>query len=128
MTPNDARSPDAEYRQHLEAGRLTYQRCSPVGHSVFPPRIACPTCGSRDLAWTDSVGQGTVYSTTTISPRGVDPYAVILIDLDEGFRMMSRLDGPDALSVEIGDRVRTTIRTIGEGTEPQPCAEREASA
>lgn len=128
MTTDDERSPDAIYRCHLDAGRLTFQQCATGGHAVFPPRISCPTCGSRDLSWADSAGRGTLYSFTTISPRGVDPYSVVVVDVDEGFRMMSRLDGPAVADLAIGDRVRTTIRPIGEGTELQPCVEREDQA
>ena len=52
---------------------------------------------------------GTVYATTTLFPRGGDPYDVSLIDLDEGYRMMSRVEGIDALDVKVGMRVKVRM-------------------
>ena len=52
-----------------------------------------------------TAGRGVVYSTTVLSPREQPAYAVVLVDLDEGFRMMSRMTGEDASSVAIEDRV-----------------------
>ncbi|MNL31797.1 hypothetical protein D3C87_1536070 [compost metagenome] len=41
-----------------------------------------------------------------VYPRKGDPYNVALIDLDEGFRMMSRVAVADPMQVAIGQRVR----------------------
>ena len=122
MSPTQERSLDATYRRHLTAGTLVFQRCH-AGHAVFPPRPVCPSCGIRDLAWTESTGEATIYSSTTISPRDKDPYTVVILDVDEGFRMMSRLDGPDATAAAIGDRVRVAVRSLTAGDDPLPLAE-----
>ncbi|MFH7323010.1 MULTISPECIES: Zn-ribbon domain-containing OB-fold protein [unclassified Aeromicrobium] len=127
MTIEESRSLDATFRSRLEAGALAFQRCS-ESHAVFPPRPVCPSCGSTELAWGDSEGRGTIYSATTISPRGVDPYTVVVVDLDEGFRMMSRLDGDDALAAKIGDRVETEIRPLVADGELLPFVRLEATA
>jgi hypothetical protein len=122
MSTTQERSLDATYRRHLTDGALVFQRCGD-GHAVFPPRPACPSCGSRELAWTESTGDATIYSATTISPRGQDPHTVVILDVDEGFRMMSRLDGPDATAASIGDRVRITVRRITDDDAPLPLAD-----
>jgi uncharacterized OB-fold protein len=57
------------------------------------------------LEWRTSAGLGTVYSTTTVHPRGEAPHNVALIDLDEGFRMLSRVEGVAPGAVAIGMRV-----------------------
>lgn len=119
MSPAPQRSLDTTYRAHLEEGTVPFQQCG-QGHAVFPPRPACPRCHDRDLAWVASEGVGTIYSTTTLAPRDQDPYAVVLVDVDEGFRMMSRVDGDDVAAVTIGDRVRLVVRPIGD--QVQPCA------
>jgi uncharacterized OB-fold protein len=49
--------------------------------------------------------------------RNRDPRNVVLVDLDEGFRMMSRVEGLPAGEVEIGARVRLEVRR-GEEDEP----------
>src|SRR6202000_2400810 len=60
-------------------------------------------------AWKHAVGLGTIYSTSTISPRNAEPYAVVLVDLDEGPRLMSNVVGIPAADVRIGTRVRARI-------------------
>lgn len=58
-----------------------------------------------------SSGLGTVYATTVLHKRGSAPYNVALIDLDEGFRMMSRVESVAADDVAIGSRVAVTVVT-----------------
>lgn len=122
MSPVPDRSLDATYRRRLGEGALTFQRCAD-GHAVFPPRPLCPTCGARELSWVESRGDATIYSATTIAPREAAPYAVVILDVDEGFRMMSRLDDDDVAAASIGDRVRLAIRSLREDGDPLPLAD-----
>ncbi len=110
-----AEAPAIIYRLHLERGKLGYQRCAECSAAVFYPRVLCPVCGSRALEWRESAGRGTVYATTAVHSRNRDPRNVVLVDLDEGFRMMSRVEGVPAAEVEIGARVRFPLRR---GDEP----------
>jgi uncharacterized OB-fold protein len=105
------------YRRHLENGKLGYQRCTNCSAAVFYPRTLCPVCGSVALEWRESAGWGSVYATTAVHSRNRDPRNVVLVDLDEGFRMMSRVEGFAAEEVEIGTRVRFEVRR-GEEDEP----------
>ena len=52
-----------------------------------------------------------VYSTTTVrrKPEAGGDYDVSLIDLDEGVRMMSRVEGVPPAEVKIGMRVRAKV-------------------
>lgn len=102
------RSPDGVFREGLAAGELRFQRCRGCAAAVFPPRVLCPSCGADDLAWERSGGRGTVYSTTAV--RGRDGVRnVALVDLDEGFRMMTRIDGTAPDEVAIGTRVSFAV-------------------
>jgi uncharacterized OB-fold protein len=112
-----AEAPSLTYRRHLEKGKLGYQRCTNCSAAVFYPRTLCPICGSGALEWRESEGRGTVYATTAVHGRNRDPRNVVLVDLDEGFRMMSRIEGVPAEQVEVGTRVRFEVRQ-GEGDEP----------
>lgn len=93
-------------------GQLALQRCEACERYVWYPRARCPHCGSADLKWTDSEGDGAVYAVSVHHrsplPELADetPYAVALVDLDEGVRLMARVVDVDAESVAIGDRVR----------------------
>jgi uncharacterized protein len=109
-------SPKAGYESGLAAGELRFQRCS-CGKAIFYPRTFCPACGGSDLTWEVSAGEGTVYATTSMAVPGGQPYNVCLIDLDEGFRMMSRIDGIPSREAEIGARVRIAI-VFEEGPVP----------
>jgi uncharacterized OB-fold protein len=105
MNQEDGGPPAEVYQRYLESGRLAFQRCAGCGAAVFYPRVLCPVCGSPDLAWETSSGRGTVYATTAVYRRESAPYNVVLVDLEEGFRMMSRVDGVPAEEVQIGMRV-----------------------
>lgn len=104
-------SPAVAYRERLDRGELAYQECGSCGRTVFYPRVICPACGSTELTWRASAGLGTVYATTALHPRGTDPYNVAMVDLDEGFRMMSRVEDVPAPDVRIGLRVRAAVIT-----------------
>ena len=72
--------------------------------------MAEPATGSRDLEWVEASGEGVVYSTTVMRKRPPQPsYNVALIDLAEGPRMMSRVQGVDPEAVTIGMRVKARI-------------------
>jgi len=114
-----AGEPPAEiYRRHLESGVLGFQRCAGCGAAVFYPRVVCPVCGSADLTWETSSGQGIVYATTAVYRREGDPYNVVLVDLEEGFRMMSRVQGVPAEEVEVGARVTLRLEPTDDGPIP----------
>lgn len=108
--------PEQDYLAFLAQGRFMIQRSRSSGRHVFYPRVAEPRTGATDLEWVPASGEGTVYATTVIRQR--DPaqhYNVALIDLAEGPRMMSRVEGiaPDA--VRIGMRVKARIAREGDG-------------
>jgi uncharacterized protein len=113
--PGQQPSPAAGYRAGLEAGELRFQRCGGCALAVFHPRVVCPGCGSTDLSWEASSGLGAVYSTTAVPVRDGEPYNVALVDLDEGFRVMSCVDGVPARDVTIGSRVRLAVVDGDEG-------------
>ena len=108
--------PEQEYFEHVAAGRFMIQKSRSTGGHVFYPRIAEPGTGAADLEWVAASGRGTVYSTTTIRQKPPVPdYNVALIDLEEGPRMMSRVDGIAPEAVRIGMAV--TARVVREGDE-----------
>lgn len=104
------RSPLQQWQDHLRAGELAYQFSPDTGRAVFYPRLVCPHGGTAPLEWRISAGQGTVYAISNVHPVKGDPYPVALIDLDEGFRMMSTVTGARGEPDEIGRRVRLTFR------------------
>ncbi len=96
-------------------GEIRYQHCPACERAQFYPRPFCARCGHEASAWRASAGLGTVYSLTRIvrapTPeyREIAPYAILLVDLDEGVRIMAH--GEDGLA--IGDRVEAEFRVMG---------------
>lgn len=82
------------------------QRSKSTGRYTFYPRIAIPGTGERDLEWVPASGGGMVYAITVNRSRD-GASNIALIDLDEGPRLMSRIEGVE--SVPIGCRVRARI-------------------
>jgi uncharacterized OB-fold protein len=106
----DVTHPDAEFRAFLAEGRFMIQRSKGSGAHVFYPRAVAPGTGARDLEWVQASGRGVVYSTTVVRKKPPEPsYNVVLVDLAEGPRMMSRVEGVDPAAVTIGMAVQARI-------------------
>lgn len=100
-----------QYQAELNAGRFLIQRCGGCDRHIYYPREVCPHCGSDALHLVPPRGTGTVYATTTVRRKaeaGGD-YNVVLIDLDEGVRLMSRVEGVAPADVTIGQRVQARV-------------------
>jgi uncharacterized protein len=97
------------------AGAIPYQRCEACTNIQFYPRPFCAVCGGARLSWLASLGIGTIYATTTVGRaptpefNAITPYGLVLINLDEGFRMMAH--GEPGLKV--GSRARAVFRQFG---------------
>ena len=115
-----AESPLAAYQAHLEKGELAYQWSPAAQKAVFYPRVICPFTGSDRLEWRVSKGLGTVHATTVVHPQQGTPYNVALIDIDEGFRMMSRVEDIAPLDVRIGLRVKFRVHQAEGDEAPYP--------
>ena len=120
-------SPLARFREHLRRGELAYQVDPQTGAPIFYPRVIAPGSGQGELAWRVSAGLGRVHAVTVISPRGEPPYNVVLVDMDEGFRLMSRVEELPAEQVRIGLRVRARVHSPADGADPYPVFVPEAA-
>ena len=110
--------PAAIYRDNLAAGKFAIQICDACGDkAVFPPRAICPACGGTALHWQDAGGAGTVYATTVVRdrPENGGDRNIALIDLAEGVRLMSRVEGLPPAEVRIGMAVTARIARTDAG-------------
>jgi uncharacterized OB-fold protein len=112
-------SPLARYEAFLARGELAYQ-VDARGRPVFFPRVLAPAGRDGPLAWRVSAGLGTVYATTFITRKGESAYNVALIDMDEGYRLMSRVEGIAAEQVCIGMRVKARVQPAQGDEGPYP--------
>ena len=92
-----------------KAGELRLQRCTRCAQTWFPPRPFCPACACRDVEIYKASGRATLYS-YVISHRphpgfGTDPYAIAVVTLEEGPRMMTNVvecpQTPEALVLDM---------------------------
>ena len=113
-------SPLGNYIEYCKKGQLAYQVCTDDGTPVFYPRAVAPGTASPNLEWRVSKGLATVYATTVVYARDQPPHNVVLVDVDEGFRMMSRVEDIDPLQVKIGMRLKVRIHPGDEKQPPYP--------
>jgi uncharacterized OB-fold protein len=121
--------PRRRFFDALAAGRFELPQCIACDALHFPPGAICPTCAGTTLRWVPASGRGVVYSATTVRRRaeaGGD-HGVCLIDLDEGLRLMSCVDGVAPQDVRIGMRVVGRLKSDGAvlrlSFEPAPSAD-----
>ena len=83
------------YWEAAKDGRLVAQRCTSCGRFHHPPRPMCPQCHSTDNEMVDLAGTGVVYSYALLHhpqhPAFSYPIPAVLVDLDEGVRIVSNL-------------------------------------
>jgi len=98
--PKPAPRPTPETKEFWDgtaAGELRLQRCRPCDAFYFPPRPFCPRCLSDEVEWERTSGRGRLYSYVINHrpppPFGTEPYAIAVVELDEGPRMMSNIVG-----------------------------------
>ena len=115
--------PGALDRAFFEAaarGELLYQRCPTCAHRQFYPRQLCTACGA-DTTWATASGRGVVHTFTIVRQNGQAPfknelpYAVAMVELEEGVRMMGSVTGCAVESVRIGMRVEAYAVECEEG-------------
>jgi hypothetical protein len=98
-------------------GELLYQRCGSCGRPVFNPASVCRWCGGADLEWLRSAGEGSIYSWTVAwrpqRPSFQTPYVPIIVDMDEGFQMLSNLIGCEPDAAHGGMRVIVEFHSVG---------------
>ena len=106
--------PEQQFKNYLDEGKFMIQRSKSLEKFFFHPRVAFPGTGERDLTWVEVSGNGVVYSTTCnrrLPEKGGD-FNLSLITLDEGPRIMSRVEGIDPDKVEIGQKVKARISSL----------------
>ena len=108
-------------RPHWEGcreGKLRVQRCGDCASFVFIPQPCCGNCLSENLEWVESTGRGTIYSYTTVyrpqQPVFETPYTVIIVELEEGWHMLSNLLDVAPEDVQIGAAVEVSYREMSD--------------
>jgi len=97
-------------------GKLRVQRCNDCGAFIFIPRPTCTSCLSESLDWVESSGQGTLYSYTVVHrpqrPEFEVPYTVAIVELEEGWHMLTNLVDVEEGAIEIGMPLTVSFREM----------------
>jgi uncharacterized OB-fold protein len=98
---------------------LLVGRCAACGAIHFPLRAFCPECQSDAVTPAPLSGGGTIYSYTIVRAAppgylGEAPYAIGVVELDEGLRIASTLVCDDLEDLSIEDRVEFELLTLGD--------------
>ncbi len=100
------------------AERLVFQRCSACSACVFIPQPACTGCFGPHLEWVQSSGRGTLYSYTIVHrpqrPEFQVPYAVAIVELEEGWHMLSNLIDCELAEIRVGMELEVAFRKMSE--------------
>lgn len=111
-----------EFWEGTKKGELRIQRCRSCGHSQWIPRPNCEECSSRDLASELSSLSGVVYSFTIIRQVVMNssafeaelPFALAVIELSSGVRMIAQVVGVEPEKVSIGMKVEAAFEDLSD--------------
>jgi len=101
--------------------RIDMQRCDACGFVRWPPRPLCPECLVPGGTWTTLRPTGTVWSYATYEhayhPAFVEelPYTCALVELEDGPRLVTRIEAADGRELEIGQRVTASYVEVADG-------------
>ncbi|GHD66518.1 bifunctional MaoC family dehydratase N-terminal/OB-fold nucleic acid binding domain-containing protein [Streptomyces goshikiensis] len=105
----------------VRAHRLLIQRCSSCATLRFPWLPGCNACASPEWGTVEASGAGTVFSYVVMHhppfPAFDPPYAVALVELAEGVRMIGNITGVPYDKVRIGMPVRLEFLRVDEDLE-----------
>jgi uncharacterized OB-fold protein len=90
----------SEFVEYLKNGKLEGTRCKKCNKIIFPPKADCTDCAGSEIEWVEFSGKGKLHTYTVISaaPTGFEdnvPYAIGVIDLEEGGRLLAWFENKD---------------------------------
>ena len=110
---------DPDTRPYWDAareGRLLIRRCNACGEAYFYPRSFCPKCWSEDVVWEEASGRATLYTWSVVHRNDLPPfpervpYVAAVVDLDEGPRMMTNVEGCAFEDLRVGMALQVDFR------------------
>lgn len=100
----------------VAAGKLLIQRCAGCGRLQHPPAPMCPACAGFAMEAIESSGRGVIHSFVVAHHPPVPPFeypnVIVLVELAEGTRLVSRLVGVAPDDVRIGMAVAVEFETV----------------
>ncbi|MCP1845418.1 putative OB-fold protein [Bradyrhizobium sp. USDA 4524] len=116
-------APDADttaFWRGLRQGKLLLQHCRRCRNVQYYQQTTCRECGGDELVHRPATGRGKVHSFSVVyrAPgpafKADVPYAVLLVELDEGPRMISTLTGSDPADVTFDMEVELAFDQVSD--------------
>lgn len=108
------------YWEGCARGELLFQRCDDCAAITHTPALLCSSCTGRNLTWEQSAGTGAIYSWSTVwrpqTPEFVVPYVAVIVEMDEGWHILSNLIGCEHDVAKVGLRVTVEFHETAGGT------------
>jgi len=110
----------AEFYAHLAGGELRLQRCDACARWRHPPRVLCSACGSDRWTWQRVSGRASVFTWTVthqalVPPFADDlPYAVVVVELEEGPRLVTAVRGIAPGALHLGTPVQLRVARVSD--------------
>ena len=108
------------WRHIQQRYNLIGSKSTNCGRVFFPPRVICPDCRRKgnieDIKFS---GKGKIYTYSIVRSPSSDfkieaPYAVAIIELEEGAKLTAQIVDTDIDNINIGDPVEMVFRKISE--------------
>ncbi len=115
-------TPSRYWREIPQRYRLEAAKCKNCGFIAFPPRLVCPRCQSRvfETIILADAGKIVTYTIIRVPPHPFSdqaPYAVGIVELDDGVRLTGQIVDCAFEELKIGRRVKIEFRKIYEEGE-----------
>lgn len=107
-----------EFYAFCRRGELRFQRCRDCETWRHVPRELCAQCGSWQWSWERSSGKGAVFTWTTAARplhpgfKDAAPYAPVVVEMEEGVRLLSEIIDCSPEQLEIGTAVEVVFDAI----------------
>jgi uncharacterized OB-fold protein len=109
-----------QFYLHCARGELCFQRCASCGAWRHLPRFLCARCGSAKWSWEQSSGRGKIFS-WTVTHQALHPafaadvpYAIAIVEMEEGVRLVSRVVGAGAAALALDLPVAVEFERVAE--------------
>jgi len=109
-----------EFFDGARAGRLMVQKCDSCGRLRFPAHELCSKCNSTASRWVPVSGRGEVFSFNIMHQvyhpgfAAEVPYAVVVVELEEGCKFVSNLLGVKPHEIKCGMPVEVTFEKLSD--------------
>ena len=123
MTTKRVHAVEGLFTETADGPRLLGSKCKGCGACYFPSDTVChnPDChepvvedarfGPTGVIWSCAV-QNYAPPPPILTKEPFEPYAMGMVDLDDGLRVMGRIDIDDPMNVDVGGNVELVVGTL----------------